>query len=151
MREHTTAACHDCGRAYGEAYGFPDLLVPHDIWNRHLSPTGDEGGLLCPSCMCKRAHAAGLADVPARFTSGPFAAQPATTTDALRTALADAEADKAAAFEILLTLTHGGGHFNLRSVPRQFMDKVREALGVLSPRDSTTPAPAAGETREGAG
>jgi hypothetical protein len=68
------AACFDCGRRYGEEFGFPDLIVPHEIWNHAVSPTGNEGGLLCPSCLCARAHWAGLSGVPARFTSGPFAA-----------------------------------------------------------------------------
>jgi hypothetical protein len=67
-------ACYDCGRPYGDEHGFPDLVVPHPVWTI-ISPTGDEGGLLCPSCMCKRAHEAGLQFIPARFTSGPFAAR----------------------------------------------------------------------------
>lgn len=65
--------CHDCGRLYGDQHGFPDLVVPHAIWNKHLSPNGDESGLLCPSCMCKRAYDAGI-ECPAIFRSGPFAA-----------------------------------------------------------------------------
>lgn len=65
-------ACWDCGRRYGDEYGFPDLVVPHDIWNNHISPTGNEGGLLCPSCICRRAHAAGV-QCRAEFRSGPFA------------------------------------------------------------------------------
>jgi hypothetical protein len=68
------ACCYDCGRAYGDEYGFPDLVVPHDAW-KVISPTGHEGGLLCPSCICRRAHAAGLENVTARFTSGPFVAE----------------------------------------------------------------------------
>lgn len=64
-------ACYDCGRRYGGEFGFPDLVVPHDIWAK-ISPTGDEGGLLCPSCMCRRAIDAGLERVPAIFRSGPF-------------------------------------------------------------------------------
>lgn len=68
-----TGGCYDCGRPYGDEHGFPDLVVPHEVWNEHLSPVGHEGGLLCPSCMCARAHTAGLSGVPARFTSGPFA------------------------------------------------------------------------------
>ena len=64
--------CADCGRPYGDEFGFPDLVVPHNIWNEKLSPQGNEGGLLCPSCMCKRAHDAGLENVSAKFTSGPF-------------------------------------------------------------------------------
>jgi hypothetical protein len=64
-------ACFDCGRRYGDEYGFPDLVVPHDVWEI-ISPTGDDGGLLCPSCISKRLHAAGFRDVEARFTSGPL-------------------------------------------------------------------------------
>lgn len=74
--------CFDCGRTYGDEYGFPDLVVPHDAWKR-ISPTGDEGGLLCPSCICKRAHDAGI-KATARFTSGPFVqpdAVPASESD----------------------------------------------------------------------
>lgn len=64
--------CHDCDRPYGDEHGFPDLIVPDDVWLR-ISPRGDFSGLLCPSCICKRAHAAGLESVEARFMSGPFA------------------------------------------------------------------------------
>jgi hypothetical protein len=64
------SACYDCARPYGDG-GFPDLVVPDDVWAA-ISPTGDSGGLLCPSCMCFRAAALGLTNVPARFTSGPF-------------------------------------------------------------------------------
>lgn len=57
-RKPKLAACHDCGREYGAEYGFPDLVVPVDVWKK-ISPTGDEGGLLCPSCMCQCAYDAG--------------------------------------------------------------------------------------------
>lgn len=67
-------SCYDCGRPYGDEHGFPDLVVPHDIWNAQLSPEGNEGGLLCPSCMCKRAHDAEVS-CEAFFTSGPFATE----------------------------------------------------------------------------
>ena len=63
------ATCYDCNRSYG-APGFPDLVVPHDVWEK-ISPQGDEGGLLCPSCMCERASRAGV-QCSAKFTSGPF-------------------------------------------------------------------------------
>lgn len=72
-RRRMKGCCLDCGRKYGDEYGFPDLLVPNDIWVK-ISPTGDEGGLLCPSCMCRRASDLGLTSVPARFVSGPFCA-----------------------------------------------------------------------------
>ena len=63
--------CYDCARPYGDEHGFPDLLIPHAAWAK-ISPTGDEGGLLCPSCIAKRCHAAGLENVPATFASGPL-------------------------------------------------------------------------------
>lgn len=63
-------ACYDCGRRYGDEYGFPDLVVPNDVWEM-IGPTGDKGGLLCPSCMCRRAHLAGI-ECEAVFRSGPF-------------------------------------------------------------------------------
>lgn len=62
--------CWDCGRKYGDEYGFPDLVVDDDVW-KQISPTGHEGGLLCPCCMCRRAALLGL-HVKAIFKSGPF-------------------------------------------------------------------------------
>jgi hypothetical protein len=64
------AWCYDCGRQYGDQFGFPDLVVPHRVWLK-ISPNGHEGDRLCPSCMCKRAYMAGI-DSEARFMSGPF-------------------------------------------------------------------------------
>lgn len=68
---HMKAVCYDCGRAYGDEYGFPDLTVQKSVWAK-ISPTGHEGGLLCPSCLIRRVVDAGLTDVPARFASGPL-------------------------------------------------------------------------------
>ena len=63
--------CFDCGRRYGVEHGFPDLVIPHDVW-MIISPSGDEGGLLCSSCICRRLHEAGIT-TEGRFTSGPLA------------------------------------------------------------------------------
>jgi hypothetical protein len=63
--------CYDCGRPYGDEHGFPDLIVPLEVWNR-ISPTGNSGGLLCPSCICKRLYDAGIRRVEAAFMSGPI-------------------------------------------------------------------------------
>ena len=64
--------CYDCGLDYNDS-GFADLVVPHDVWNNAISPTGDEGGLLCPTCMVRAAVRSGLNEVRAVFRSGPFA------------------------------------------------------------------------------
>lgn len=73
-REHESKApaCDDCKRLYGDEHGFPDLIVPDDVWLA-ISPTRDFGGLLCPSCICAAAHRAGFEKVEARFMGGPFA------------------------------------------------------------------------------
>lgn len=64
-------SCHDCGRPYGDEHGFPDLSIPNHVWRR-ISPNGDGSGLLCPSCICKRLHDAGISDVEGAFMSGPI-------------------------------------------------------------------------------
>ena len=68
-----SAHCHDCARPYGDEHGFPDLVVSNAVWRR-ISPTGDEGGLLCPSCICARLHKTGISDVEGSFMSGPIRA-----------------------------------------------------------------------------
>lgn len=65
------ALCEDCGRPYGDVNGFPDLIITKEAWRR-ISPTGDDGGLLCPSCICKRLTAAGMSNVEGAFMSGPI-------------------------------------------------------------------------------
>lgn len=64
------SGCHDCNRPYGDEHGFPDLIIPYDTW-RQISPSSDDGGLLCPSCICKRLHDKGLTCAGA-FMSGPI-------------------------------------------------------------------------------
>lgn len=65
------AKCYDCGRLYGDKYGFPDLIIPNWAWKR-ISPYHNLIGLLCPSCICKRLHEAKIQDCPSAFTSGPL-------------------------------------------------------------------------------
>lgn len=64
-------ACYDCGRPYGDEYGFPDMVVPKSVW-KIISPTGHEGGLLCPSCLMCRCWNDGLDKVPFLMASGPM-------------------------------------------------------------------------------
>ena len=48
-RQAAFPKCGGCNRPYSDP-GFMDLIVPDDVW-AHISPTGDEGGLLCPGCI----------------------------------------------------------------------------------------------------
>lgn len=64
-----SAQCADCGRDYG-APGFPDLIIPYWAW-KQISPTGDDGGLLCPSCICARLEISNIRCEGA-FVSGPI-------------------------------------------------------------------------------
>jgi hypothetical protein len=73
--------CHDCRRPYTDG-GFPDLIIPYASW-KEISPTGDDGGLLCPSCICARLHAKGIRCEGA-FMSGPIESVSRPTMYALR-------------------------------------------------------------------
>lgn len=64
------ASCHDCNRPYGHEHGFPDLTIPYWAW-KQISPTGDDSGLLCPSCICKRLYDKSIRCQGA-FMSGPI-------------------------------------------------------------------------------
>lgn len=74
--------CFDCNRPYGDEHGFPDLIIPYHRW-KIISPTGDDGGLLCPSCICKRLFDAGITCEGA-FMSGPIVSVSGATMSALR-------------------------------------------------------------------
>lgn len=74
--------CFDCQRPYGDEYGFPDLVIPTWAWEK-ISPTGDDGGLLCPSCICKRLHDSGIRCEGA-FMSGAIISVSEPTMTALR-------------------------------------------------------------------
>jgi hypothetical protein len=77
------AGCEDCGRSYGDEFGFPDLIIPLDVWER-ISTAKDESGLLCPSCICKRLYDAGISGVEGAFMSGPIESVNRTTMYNLR-------------------------------------------------------------------
>ncbi|KKL52633.1 hypothetical protein LCGC14_2283520 [marine sediment metagenome] len=74
-------SCADCGRPYGDP-GFPDLVIPNSVWRR-ISPTGDGGGLLCPSCICSRLEIAGVRCEGA-FMSSPIDSVSRPVMEALR-------------------------------------------------------------------
>jgi hypothetical protein len=77
-----SASCHDCARPYGHEHGFPDLIIPYWAW-KQISPSGDDGGLLCPSCICKRLDAAGI-NCEGAFMSGPIISVSGPTMNTLR-------------------------------------------------------------------
>lgn len=63
-------ACYDCGLPY-KSPRFADFVVPDAIWER-ISPTGDEGGILCAACILGKLTLLGI-ECDGRFTSGPCA------------------------------------------------------------------------------
>lgn len=75
------AKCADCGRPYADP-GFPDFIIPNEAWRR-ISPTGDGGGLLCPSCICARLSREGITCEGA-FMSGPIISVSQPTMSNLR-------------------------------------------------------------------
>lgn len=44
------AACYGCGKPYSEC---GDVSMDHETWEK-ISPTGNEGGLLCANCIMDR-------------------------------------------------------------------------------------------------
>ncbi len=64
------ASCYDCDLPYDDD-GFEDFIIPNDIWRR-ISPTGDDGGILCAVCICRRVKRAGMSNIPGAFMSGPI-------------------------------------------------------------------------------
>ena len=71
--EHPSPAivgCDECGLPYSDD-GFPDFIITKEAWHR-ISPTGDDGGLLCPNCICRRLARAGMNNVEGAFMSGPI-------------------------------------------------------------------------------
>ena len=74
--------CYDCGEDY-DSPRFPDLIISLDVWRR-ISPTGDEGGLLCPNCINARLEEMGISNCPAAFMSGPLRSVDSVLMDVLR-------------------------------------------------------------------
>lgn len=73
MSDPSNGACLDCGRRYGDEFGFPDLIIPSVVWNQ-ITPEFDDtpgAGLLCPSCICRRLWRAGIR-TNGVWTSGPL-------------------------------------------------------------------------------
>lgn len=70
-------ACHDCGREV-----LCDLIIPCYDW-RAISPTADDGGMLCPSCIVERLARLGRCCSGA-FMGGPIRSVSEAEMEALR-------------------------------------------------------------------
>ena len=56
------AACYECGLDYQDP-GWIEAVIPDKIWDE-ISPTGDQGGLLCITCISRRLVKVGYKRVP---------------------------------------------------------------------------------------
>jgi len=56
------AKCYDCGLDY-EGNGWIEAVIPDKVWN-DISPSGDQGGLLCITCIARRLVEKGYKRVP---------------------------------------------------------------------------------------
>lgn len=54
--------CYDCGKEYG-GDDWIEAIIPDKIWNK-ISPTKNQGGILCISCIARRLKKAGYDNVP---------------------------------------------------------------------------------------
>ena len=54
--------CYDCGLEYGES-AWIEAIIPDKVWIE-ISPTENEGGILCISCISKRLTKKGFKNVP---------------------------------------------------------------------------------------
>ena len=64
------ASCYDCGLDYRDP-AWIEAVVDDEVW-RIISPTHDEGGLLCINCMARRLVEHGLDQVKVSITAGVF-------------------------------------------------------------------------------
>ena len=54
--------CYDCGLDYGDL-GWVEAVIPDKVWNE-ISPTGNQGGILCITCISRRLVKKGFKNVP---------------------------------------------------------------------------------------
>ena len=57
--------CYDCGLPY-DGPGWIEAIIPDKVWD-FISPTGDQGGILCINCISKRCAEKGLSRIPIWF------------------------------------------------------------------------------------
>ena len=56
------AGCYDCGLNY-EDPGWIEAIIPDKVWDE-ISPTGDQGGILCITCISRRLVEKGYKNIP---------------------------------------------------------------------------------------
>lgn len=91
-KEPESGGCEDCNRPYGDEHGFPDMIIPDEQW-KAISTTGTTAGLLCPSCILARLHAADQSNVGAHFASGPCQLTPTAEAERLSEVMVNMRAD----------------------------------------------------------
>ncbi len=57
------AICYSCGKPYEQC---GDVSMDSKIWNR-ISPTGNEGGLLCANCIMERLAQAEISSITVKL------------------------------------------------------------------------------------
>ena len=60
-----TASCYDCGLDYG-GNGWIEAIIPDKVWNV-ISPTHDQNGILCITCIARRLNTMGYKNIPVWF------------------------------------------------------------------------------------
>jgi hypothetical protein len=70
-------SCYDCGLPYEEMH---DFLIPREIWIK-ISPTENDGSILCANCIVKRLEKGGFKDIPGAYMSGPIKSVSEETMD----------------------------------------------------------------------
>ena len=63
--------CFGCGLEYGGDHWL-EIVLPNDIWAK-ISPTGDDGGILCANCIAERLNKLGMKNVSYKLVAGPLA------------------------------------------------------------------------------
>ena len=93
--------CYDCGEPY-----WMDAAVPNDVWAR-ISPTGDEGGILCLRCIDRRCAALGIKTTARIYFPG----------EAVQGESYEDEPGLVAAWEEMRTLLHADDHPEITWLP----------------------------------
>lgn len=72
LKKPSPLSCYQCRLPYSGEH-WVEAVVEDGVWAK-ISPTGNEGGILCINCMAERLNRLGLRDVPVKITAGPMTA-----------------------------------------------------------------------------